>query len=47
VALVGSPMMNDEYMSTISGRFRRSSGSPPDRNTRCIALTDEDELCGH
>ena len=35
VALVGSPMMNPEYMSVISGRSRRSSGSPPDRNTRC------------
>ena len=28
-------MMKPEYISTISGRSRRSSGSPPDRNTRC------------
>ncbi len=34
VALVGRPMMKPPNMFTVSVMSRRSSGSPPDKNTR-------------
>jgi hypothetical protein len=35
VAFVGIPRMNSAvYMSTMSPKSRRNSGSPPDKNTR-------------